>query len=629
MPHWKNLLYRTDLTDKELQQIPCRSNENSLAVWGYYCSRFDITDEDILRGTPYTADDYLKSKDWEDAYHARITDRNILWKLKGTAVHREPFKAGRQFFNTKNTILRAFLRLVSIEKIIKEAAHTNEKFNNETQLELVHLGEGYVVLKNTPYPYFKQIALGHECNFFLGVMEAVFTLHRLKMHQIRELFCSARIQNIITKAYGFLDWECSEDETCVYINGKPVAEKIRLKSVQRFGQEFFLPEAEPESTSVNAVRVTGDFFHNDILIFKKGEIFNAPYCLYEARWNKTGLWGRIMSFFRAPEEDALSVEELERQITFSNQKLFEVQDALSESERRLKITEVYTRKSLVEKIRDGVDPTRETAQEKEMAVMFSDIRDFTPLAESMSPKDLVRFLNSYFNRMNEVIHKHNGEIDKLIGDCIMAGFVNSRDAVQAAVDMKKALSQYNRERYSYRLGLIRSGIGITYGPLVTGNIGSSTKMDYTMIGDPVNASSRLEGLTKIYRVGLLVSEEVKQTLPLDTAVRFIDFTHVKGKAHPLRVYEIFEYEPEHVREKKFSIQKDLEAAFDMYLQGRFKEVGFLYRDLISRVGKHTYDTDRCADPILEVFAERCSILERQVRKGLFSADEWDGIYSSG
>ena len=423
-----------------------------------------------------------------------------------------------------------------------------------------------------------------------------------------------------------MNWECDEDEKYIYLNNKPIAEKVALKSKMLYGSEIYVPEVDRSSETCNAVRILKDFNHKGVSVFRKGEIFNAPYCLYEARWNMTGFISRLMSLILPDSSGKLSVEEMERQITFSNQKLFEVQDALSESERRLKITEIYTRKSLVEKIREGADPTSETAQEREMAVMFSDIRDFTPLAESMSPKDIVRFLNSYFNRMNDVIHRNNGEIDKLIGDCIMAGFDNSADAVQAAIGMKEALAEYNRERYSYNLNLVRSGIGITFGQLVTGNIGSSTKMDYTMIGDPVNVSSRLEGLTKEYGLGLLISEEVKKSLSGDIAFRFVDYTQVKGREDPVSVYEIFEYEPDPVKEKKMQIQEKLSTAFRMYLAARFKDAASVYRELIAEVGPHTYLKGQCADPVLEIFFERCEALRTQTESGLFSVDNWDGVY---
>ncbi len=626
MGNWKRLLYRTDLSDEELKTIPARSNENSLAVWNYYSEKFGITEEDVVKDTPYSFDDYMNPKNWENAYYARITDRNILWNLNTAAVHREPYNAGRMFFNTKNTVLRAFMKLVPAEKLFRETASTSEKFNNESIVDLVHYTKGHAILKNTPYPYFREISLGHECHFLHGIIEAICNLHKFRNVNVRHLICSAKIQNIIRKAYGFKGWTCTEDEFFVYINGIKLARKIALLEKEINGQQILQPEADPRNTDFNAVEVLINFVDKGTAIFRKGEILNAPYCLFESIWNPVNLLYRFFPSAGQVREKNISAEDLDQQIQFTNQKLFEVQEALAESERRLNITEVYTRKSLVEKIRKGEDPTRESAAEKNMAVMFSDIRGFTPLSETMSPADLVEFLNSYFNRMNEMIHKNSGEIDKLIGDCIMAGFASSAEAVQAGIDMKKALALYNRDRYGWGQMPVRSGIGITWGTVVVGNIGSSTKMDHTMIGDTVNASSRIESLTKYYRLGLLVSGEVADELDENTACRFIDFSRVKGKKEHLRIFEVFEHEPSPIQEKKRMVQPGFDEAFECYLAGEFTDAEKMYLELAKLIGPHSIRKGMCADPVVEVFAARCRELALKTENGILRKDEWTGVY---
>ncbi|MFC1672037.1 adenylate/guanylate cyclase domain-containing protein [Planctomycetota bacterium] len=627
MAHWKDLLHRTHLSDEELKQIPARSNENSLAVWQYYSRKFGITPDDVVKGTPYSFDQYVDSKNWEDAYHARITDRNILWKLKGSVVHREPYYAGRQFFNTKNTLLRTFLRLVPVERLFRETARTNTKFNNETTMDVSFLGKGYALLTNTPYPYFGDIALGHECGFLKGVMEAMLAMHTFRTWKLTELICSARLKNIITKAYGFLDWRYDEDDRAVYLNGTRIGAKVHLISKKVNGREILWPEVDRDRTGSNAVLITENYFHDELQIFRKNEIYNAPYCVFEASWEVYSILGRLQSYFdQRGRKAALPVDELERQIEFSNQKLFEVQEALSESERRLKITEIYTRKSLVEMIRVGDDPTRSPAREERMAVMFSDIREFATLSESMSAQEIVFFLNSYFNRMNKSILKNGGEIDKLMGDCIMAGFSRCGDAVNAGVEMKLELAEYNKRRVFLDEPPVHSGVGVTFGDVVVGNIGSGSKLDHTLIGDTVNASARVEALTKHYRLGLLVSEQVMDRFTGSAAARFIDYTTVKGKREPLRIYEIYEYEPDRIREKKLDIQPDLETAFELYVAGRFDEAVRLYTDLIARVGPHTYQEGVCADPALNFFAGRCRALTEQVKTGRFDRGAWDGVH---
>jgi two-component system sensor histidine kinase ChiS len=151
-------------------------------------------------------------------------------------------------------------------------------------------------------------------------------------------------------------------------------------------------------------------------------------------------------------------------------------------------------------------------------------------------------------------------------------------------------------------------------------------MDYTMIGDTVNASQRLESMTKNYQVGMLVSDEVKEKVEEETAVRFIDFTYVKGKKAPIRVYEVYEYEPDEIKEMKIRIQKFFEEAFEAYLDGSFKEALKLYRKLIKDVGMHRYIQGLCADPVLNVFSDRCEQLAVKADKGLFDMEEWDVVY---
>ena len=148
------------------------------------------------------------------------------------------------------------------------------------------------------------------------------------------------------------------------------------------------------------------------------------------------------------------------------------------------------------------------------------------------------------------------EIDKLIGDCVMAGFCDPEKAIDAAIEIKRRLIVLNKTRHQKGMPLIKCGFGLSYGPLVIGNIGSKTKMDFTLIDDTVNVASRLEALTKIYGVGICISEEILKKLD-DRAdqfkIRFLDFVKVKGKRMPIRVYEVFDYEPGFVKEKKYQI----------------------------------------------------------------------------
>jgi class 3 adenylate cyclase/HAMP domain-containing protein len=178
-----------------------------------------------------------------------------------------------------------------------------------------------------------------------------------------------------------------------------------------------------------------------------------------------------------------------------------------------------------------------------LAILFTDIRSFTTISESFEPEALVQSLNRYFEMMVDIIVDNGGIVDKYIGDAIMAFFgapVERADdalrAVTVGVKMKDAVRNFNRAQQAKGLPPFNTGIGINYGPVVVGNIGSERKMDYTVIGDMVNLASRLEGLTKPYKQELLFSESVHRFVSKTFPCRFIDRVQVKGKTVGERIY---------------------------------------------------------------------------------------------
>jgi len=178
-----------------------------------------------------------------------------------------------------------------------------------------------------------------------------------------------------------------------------------------------------------------------------------------------------------------------------------------------------------------------------VAILFSDIRSFTTISEGFMPDELVSSLNRYFEIMVEIIMSHGGVIDKYIGDAIMAFFgapVKHEDdalqAVMSAVEMQEALEEFNREQDRQGKPKFLTGIGINYGVVTVGNIGSEKKMDYTIIGDMVNLGSRLEGLTKPYGQGIIFSESVYRKIKGEIACRMVDKVVVKGKTKGENIY---------------------------------------------------------------------------------------------
>jgi class 3 adenylate cyclase len=300
----------------------------------------------------------------------------------------------------------------------------------------------------------------------------------------------------------------------------------------------------------------------------------------------------------------------------------ELEKQKTEAERRLKVTEIYTRRSIVECISSGDDPTRFKPVSRALAVLFADIRDFTTISEDLSPLETVELLNQYFDAMNSVILGNDGEIDKLIGDCIMALYRSPDDAVASAIMMRKTLQSFNDGR---RLPMrVNNGIGINFGDVISGNIGSSDKMDYTVIGDTVNVSSRLEALTKYYRLPILVSGETVQRLEGKYCMRFIDTVLVKGRRMPIDLHEVFDFEPDEIKLIKTGRAELYRELYERYRLGDFRSALAGYLDLRADLGPHKYLPGACKDPVVDLYADRCRVLLERREAGVLEA--WNGVY---
>jgi adenylate cyclase len=184
----------------------------------------------------------------------------------------------------------------------------------------------------------------------------------------------------------------------------------------------------------------------------------------------------------------------------------------------------------------------------EATVMFTDIRGFTPITEEYGAQGTVSFLNEYFTLMVECIAHEGGMLDKFIGDAIMACFglpIPHDDdpdrAVRAAIAMVRRLWEWNEERRRAGLRTVDMGVGINTDSVVSGNIGSPRRMDYTVIGDGVNLASRLESACKAYSARILISETTAAALRGTYRIRDIDLVVVKGKSTPVRVFEVLDY----------------------------------------------------------------------------------------
>ncbi|MEG4530706.1 AAA family ATPase [Microcoleus sp. D2_18a_D3] len=220
----------------------------------------------------------------------------------------------------------------------------------------------------------------------------------------------------------------------------------------------------------------------------------------------------------------------------------------------------------------------------EMSVLFSDIRDFTTLSESMTPEENFHFINAYLSRMESAIIENNGFIDKYIGDAIMALFSGNADnAVNASIAMLHQLQVYNQERVNSGYAPIKIGIGINTGNLMLGTVGGQNRMDTTVISDAVNLASRVEGLTKNYGVALLITQQTFNKLanPSNYAMRMIAQVSVKGKVNLSTIYEVFEADIPETKRGKLATKDLFEQGVSLYRQQKFIQATELFAQCLN------------------------------------------------
>ena len=258
-------------------------------------------------------------------------------------------------------------------------------------------------------------------------------------------------------------------------------------------------------------------------------------------------------------------------------------------------------------------------QAQEATVLFSDIRSFTTHSEQLGPQGTVAMLNDYFTLMVDVIQHEGGMLDKFIGDAIMAGFgvpVPHEDdgdrAVRAAIGMITELRRWNTERAAEGRAPIDIGIGLNTDSIVSGNIGSKKRMDYTMIGDGVNLASRLESACKQYGAHILVSEFTYKKLRGTYRAREIDLLLVKGKTKPVAVYEILDY---HTDETYPRVSDALGRFRDGLAKYRRRDFAAAKRLFLEVLEIHADDT------AAQIYIDRCDLLTRNP-----PPPDWEGVW---
>ncbi|MBW3015924.1 adenylate/guanylate cyclase domain-containing protein [Candidatus Woesearchaeota archaeon] len=277
----------------------------------------------------------------------------------------------------------------------------------------------------------------------------------------------------------------------------------------------------------------------------------------------------------------------------------------------------YVSPAVLKDILKDPDKLKLGGVKREITVFFSDIRGFTTISEKLSPEKLVHLLNEYLTAMTTCIMKHEGVVDKYIGDAIMAFWncpLNQPDhaslACSTSLDMLKELKELNKKWIAAGYPELKIGIGLNTGQAVIGNMGSYDRFDYTAMGDNINLGSRLEGLTKHYGVSMIISESTYKQVKDKFVTRELDLVAVKGKKEPIRIFELIG-RVEEVSDKEKKIASLYEKGLSLYLN----------KEWDSAIAEFEKVLDFREDLSSSKFIERCTLFKKTP-----PPKDWRGVW---
>lgn len=256
-------------------------------------------------------------------------------------------------------------------------------------------------------------------------------------------------------------------------------------------------------------------------------------------------------------------------------------------------------------------------ERKDIIILFSDIANFTSISEKIEPEELVLFLNQYLTYMTTIILENEGLVDKFIGDAIMAFWgapIDNLNKVELACETcLKMLEKLDELKIDWKIKYdidIDIRIGLNYGDVVVGNMGSETRFDYTLIGDNVNLASRLEAINKYYKTRIMISEFVYEKIKNKSTCREIDLVKVKGKEKPIKIYELISMKKPTKKQRDFIYE--FEKGLNLYRKMKFLDAIKIFENC-----KVKY-----SDKTSQIFIERCNIMNLSKM-----SKNWDGVFT--
>ncbi|MBW1973222.1 MAG: hypothetical protein DRG20_04080 [Deltaproteobacteria bacterium] len=365
---------------------------------------------------------------------------------------------------------------------------------------------------------------------------------------------------------------------------------LELLAIILFGLSLalILPKTKAFWASIiGTIFIFGYFFINQILFNRWGIWLNLTYPLFSC----LSVYVAVVIFKYMTEE--------------------------REKKRIKGIFQHYVAPSVVDEILRRKEELKIGGERRELSVLFSDIRGFTEISENMHPVHLTSFLNKYLTPMTEIVFKHEGTLDKYMGDAIMAIFGapiyksdHAKKACLAALDMIKTLKELKKEWERKGMPIVNIGIGINSGLMAVGNLGSSILFDYTVMGDNVNLGSRLEGLNKEYGTNIIISEYTYKLIGNNFYLRELDLVRVKGKKKPVRIYELIgDNKPSSAVMRSITF---FEQALKAYREMKWEDAIYLFEQAKSENSK---------DKASELFILRCKLYKDSPPPA-----DWDGIF---
>ena len=384
----------------------------------------------------------------------------------------------------------------------------------------------------------------------------------------------------------------------------------RFSLYQKTGKQWYFTIIAPEDDFTGALNGT---LTKILLLSIVGLIIGVLLTMLLAQ--------RISKPIELLSEDILRVRNLDLESsTVINSHIHEIQtmdNAIQAMKTSLKAFRMYVPEVLVKKLISSGESIEIGGKEREISILFSDIKDFTQIAESIPPQELIQQLSEYFDAMTVTIEENAGTVDKFIGDAVMAFWgapLNSkrhaRDACQSALECQRKLTELNSRWKSEGKSEFHTRIGIHTDSVTVGNMGAKRRLNYTALGDGVNLASRLEGVNKIYKTKIIISHETYTVVKDIFICRILDEISVKGKNRSIRIYELLTEKQSADAEKYAEFANLFLEIYNLYLNREWQKT----LNLLEKYNNRYPD-----DYLCQIYTERC---REYLRKE--PASSWNG-----